>query len=140
MIALENAFEFRRASKILNEPVFAKLSVWGFQKTYSNLDSKWIDSLPVLETSIENFPARLEVEKNIARLVIEFDYDKITDEQRNRLREQIGATKIENDWLGMTLVYPRKARKLLSPNDVNKDITTYINFLKAENIKPWPKQ
>lgn len=140
IMLLQEVLEFNRAKKMLSEPVFEKLPALGFSKAYSNPDSTWFISQPILQAVIDGFPATLEVEKGIPRLAIEFCKDDITDEQRNRLKELIGYDIMENDWLGMTMVYKPKLRKALLPHDINRQLLAYINFLKVENIKPWPEE
>ena len=128
------------AKNIITSPEFAALSTMGFTRFYTDVDSKLSLSHPFLKATIKGYPSRLEIENGVARLIVDFNTDDFTDEQRKRMKEQIGAEKLGNDWLGVALIYKPARRKKLLSQDVVAELNQLISFLKAEGLNPWPQE
>ena len=53
------------------------------------------------------------------------------------LKSEFGDSKIEYDWLGITLKYNVRRERLTSYLQLKSDLDRFVNFLKKEGLKPW---
>ena len=129
--------EFNRINRILESSPIAGLKMLGFEKTYSNKDSFWLSSKPILIGTIDKYPVTCIVEGNTARIIADTDLDLIEDENWKMLKSMFGKNRIENGLPGVALVYTSSKRKQLTFSELENELVQLIKYLKQQQLHPY---
>ena len=129
--------QFRRGNKILNSSPINILKQLGFVKKYSNKDSRWFTSMPILTGMIEDYHLKCEVEKGVVKIIADTDLDLMEQEHWIKLNTVFGKGMVENGLPGVAITYRQSTRKKLTPKDFENDLYKLVNILKKEQLHPY---
>jgi hypothetical protein len=135
-INIVEAFEFKRTNKIFSKEPFSRLLEDGFEKTFSEKQSRYLSSKPILVGSLDNYDLKIEIEKNLIRVIVNADLDLIEESHMAELKSIFGKENVQYD-VGVALLFNPSRQKNLIYKNLKSELIQFVNFLSTHKIKPW---